>query len=54
MYDLNPDEEKCKKMFEFIKGKDGVDLNNLIWALGKLEERIYHLEQVILSIQEEE
>lgn len=54
MYDLNPDEEKCKKMFEFVKGKDGVDLNNLIWALGKLEERIYHLEQVILSIQEEE
>lgn len=53
MYDLNPDEEKCKKMFNFIRGTDGVDLNHLIWALGKLEERIYHLEEVILSMQEE-
>lgn len=54
MYDLNPNEDKCKKMFEFIKGDSGVDLNHLTWALGKLEERIYHLEQVILSMQEEE
>jgi hypothetical protein len=54
MYDLNPDEEKCKKMFDFVKGQDSVNLNNLIWALGKLEERIFHLEQVIISIQEQQ
>jgi hypothetical protein len=53
MYDLNPEKEKTDEMNQFISGTDSVNIKNLVWALGKLEERITNLETVILSMQNE-
>lgn len=49
MYNIHPDEEKMNKMSEFISGVDRVDIKNLIWALGKLEERITAIEDLLMK-----
>ena len=49
---IDPNEQKINQTRQVIKGIDTVSLDRLVWVIAKLEDRITDLENVIISMQE--